>query len=94
LKCDDEVKWGTECTSFCTEAGASPPGHSEVTCPSSDENDQSYDYSKCEQPGYAACCACICYRYCPLLSKKFCRKTSWDKGMFPDAETNATECGT
>ncbi|HUT99882.1 MAG TPA: hypothetical protein VM425_00420 [Myxococcota bacterium] len=94
LKCDDELKWDTECTSFCTEVGASPPGHTDVTCPSSDENDTAnYGYGKCDQPGYAGCCACICYRYCPLLSKKFCRWSSWKESLFPDATSLATGCG-
>lgn len=89
LQCDDESKWGTECTGSCTEAGATAP--SGVTCPSSTGD---ADYSNCDNPDYAGCCACICYRYCPLLSKKFCRKASWDKGLFPNATTNASSCGT
>jgi hypothetical protein len=92
LQCDDEAKWQTDCTANCVENGVKPDG-TDVTCPSSVEGDPSYDYGVCDQDDYAKCCSCICYRFCSLLSKKFCRKSSWDDGMFPDATTNASECG-
>ncbi|RLB56895.1 MAG: hypothetical protein DRI34_08470 [Deltaproteobacteria bacterium] len=94
LNCENEADWGTSCTttSACVEAGASPTGNPEDKCPSSVAGDPNYDYSVCEQGNFARCCACICYRYCPLLSKKFCRKTSWDDSLFPDAETTNSDC--
>lgn len=83
LHCDDESKWGTECTDGCADAGTSPSAG--VICPDSG------DYTKCDFEGYSVCCTCMCYRYCPLLQKKFCRKNKWDDTMFPDA-SSTVEC--
>ena len=93
LNCSDEAKWQTECTATCFENGQDPG--TGVTCPSSDSGDPGYDpaYGVCDQADYGRCCACICYRFCPLINRKFCRKSSWDEGMFPDAITEAAECG-
>ncbi len=91
LQCDDETKWDTDCTSFCTDAGDNPKGHLDLTCPSSSDAELP---GICDQPDFAGCCACICYRYCSLLNKKFCRKSSWNEnGIFKDAVTTATGCG-
>ncbi|MBW1808330.1 MAG: hypothetical protein JRJ87_09065 [Deltaproteobacteria bacterium] len=93
LKCDDEAKWQTDCTATCIENGQSPPDTTDVTCPSSVEGDPAYNYGVCDQDEYAKCCTCICYRFCSLLSKKFCRKSSWDEGMFDKGTSEADECG-
>lgn len=88
LTCETESEWSTSCTATCND---SPP---EPDCPTSDPNDQDYDptYAKCQQSNYSGCCACICYQFCPILSKKFCRKSGWDSGMFSGATTTAN-CG-
>jgi hypothetical protein len=105
LRCDDENLWGDgdpvgtgtpdparACTSSCVLTGGTPGGTS-VTCPSSRELDgATYDYAKCDMADYQSCCSCMCYRYCPLLTKKFCRKVQWDQDMFPDSITRATNC--
>lgn len=83
LRCDDETQWGTECTDTCQDAGSTPSA--DVTCPASG------DYTKCDYRGYSVCCTCMCYRYCPLLQKKFCRKSEWDQTMFPDS-TSSADC--
>ncbi len=83
LECDDEETWDTECTTSCT------PGGTEG-CPNSGQN---ADYSSCDQEENDNCCACICYKFCPILTKKFCRKKSWDKDMFEDAITENPNCG-
>ncbi len=85
LNCEKESEWSTACTDDCNN----PPPMAD--CPTSDPTDPGYDptYAKCNQTAYASCCACICYQFCPLLSKKFCRKSNWDQGMFPDATSNA-----
>ncbi len=91
LNCESEALWGTECTSSCVAAGQSPAGTG-VQCPSSVEGETDYGYTKCEGADFATCCSCICYRFCSLVSKKFCRKTSWDQDLFPGATTTATDC--
>ena len=85
LECDDEEAWGTECTANCTQAGSQG-------CPSSGRD---ADYSTCDLKENAGCCACICYQFCPILSKKFCRKREWDdrEKMFGAAETVNPTCG-
>jgi hypothetical protein len=83
LKCDDEETWDTECTANCIPGGTSG-------CPNSGKD---ADYGICDQKDYAACCACICYQFCPILTKDFCRKRSWDEKMFEDAITKNSECG-
>ena len=88
IKCDDEAKWQTDCTATCVENGQKPDG-TEGTCPSSGVG----NYGDCDKADYARCCTCICYRFCSIINKKFCRKSSWDISMFPDAETTASECG-
>jgi len=87
LRCEDESKWGTECSDTCMPAGA-PLGGSE-TCPDSGPN---AEYEKCDLREYAGCCTCICYRYCPLLQKKFCRHSTWNQQLFPEATTKAANC--
>jgi hypothetical protein len=85
LKCDDEDAWDTECTAQCTHGGT-------AGCPTSGQN---ADYSVCDLQENAGCCACICYQFCPILTKKFCRKREWDdrEKMFGAAITNNVECG-
>jgi len=95
LRCDnDEEDWASsdpdkKCTATCYPAGESPPG-SGITCP---ESGLEADYSKCNTSSYSRCCACICYQFCPILAKKFCRKQKWDQNMFEDAITENTNCG-
>jgi hypothetical protein len=93
LRCEDEAEWGgdvevpesrdTRCTEDCLPAGADL-GEGKK-CPSSIEGDPKYvyDYALCDQKAYNRCCACMCYRFCPLLTKKFCRKIAWDQNLFP-----------
>jgi len=83
LECDNEDEWGTSCTPDCTAAGT-------AGCPTSGQN---ANYGDCDLPENARCCACICYQFCPILSKKFCRKRSHDEKMFKDAVTSNTTCG-
>ena len=85
LGCEVEEDWGENCTESCTPAGDTPDGTT-VTCPASGGADP--DYALCDYGDYAKCCTCICYRFCPLLTKKFCRKVQWDEGMFPDGVVN------
>ncbi len=103
MRCDDETLWGDggatpgnpdptqQCTNDCVPTGGTPQGTS-VTCPSSRLGDANYGYESCSQQEYAGCCTCMCDRYCPLLTKKFCRKVQWDDGMFPEAITTRTDC--
>jgi len=95
LNCELEKDWGESCTATCTKAGDTPDAHPDLDppCPSSVEGDANYDYGLCDDSRYSSCCACICYRFCPLLTKKFCRKNSWDEDMFPDAITERDDCG-
>ncbi len=86
LNCASEASWGTSCTESCTDEGLSPEGSS-VICPSS-QGDKP-DYTMCNGSAYSKCCACICNQFCPILSKKFCRKVEWDRKLFPDATTGA-----
>jgi hypothetical protein len=83
LRCDNEEEWGSACTTSCTPAGTQG-------CPSSGPE---ADYSVCDLDVNAGCCACICYQFCPILSKKFCRKKSWDDNMFETAITKNPTCG-
>jgi hypothetical protein len=84
LKCENEDAWDTECTANCTPGGT-------AGCPNSGVD---VDYGPCDLKENADCCACICYQFCPILTKKFCRKEGWDKDMFEDAITQNSECGT
>jgi hypothetical protein len=98
LRCDREEEWASsdpakKCTNACDSYGETPDGTS-VVCPSSDKNDgDDYNYENCSSPDYSTCCACICYQFCPILTKKFCRKRSWDDKMFEGAITKNTTCG-
>ncbi len=90
LNCNDEAQWGDNCTDSCTDAGADPG--TGVTCPASGSD---VDYTVCDYGDYSKCCSCICYRFCPLLTKKFCRKVQWDESMFSDGVVNsaaASQC--
>jgi len=92
LACTVEAQWGTACTASCIPTGQSPAGTS-VSCPNTDPAQGEVSYVDCDIQEYATCCACICYQFCPILTKKFCRKEGWDDGMFPDAITQAGSCG-
>jgi len=87
LNCANEDAWGTECTESCTDEGLSPPDSS-IICPSSKK--ESANYKLCNDSTYSKCCACICNQFCPILSKKFCRKVEWDRKMFNKSTTGAT----
>ena len=94
LRCDNEEDWASsdlekKCTATCYAAGETPPG-SGIPCPGSGPE---ADYSNCNTSSYSRCCACICYQFCPILAKKFCRKNKWDEDMFGDAITENTSCG-
>jgi hypothetical protein len=103
MRCDDEDLWGDgsatpgspdptkQCTNDCVPTGGTPSGTS-VTCPSSRLGDANYGYEDCDQKDYQGCCTCMCDRYCPLLTKKFCRKRQWDDDMFPEAITTRGDC--
>jgi hypothetical protein len=90
----DTTKQCTDgCSSTGTVVGEDPDTHVPLKCPSSRATDgASYDYSLCDQKDYQKCCACMCYQYCPLLTKKFCRKVEWDHKMFPTAITTRSDC--
>jgi hypothetical protein len=83
LQCDDEEAWDTNCTANCTPGGT-------AGCPNSGQN---ADYGVCDLQENAGCCACICYQFCPILTKKFCRKRGWDEKMFEAAITINPTCG-
>jgi len=102
MRCDNEELWGDggltagspdptkQCTDGCIPTGQPVNG---VICPSSRITDgEAYDYAKCESKDYQQCCACMCNQYCPLLTKKFCRKIAWDHDMFPGAVTTNNDC--
>jgi hypothetical protein len=90
LNCDDESLWATSCTASCTKGGQTPPGATEP-CPSSGTD---VNYGVCDQKALAGCCSCICYQFCPILTKKFCRKRKWDQDMFKTAEVpDSLNCG-
>ncbi len=87
LRCDDETLWGDgggdsglQCTDSCLPTGTDLGGGD--VCPASDAEDP--DYSVCDLKEYRRCCSCLCYRFCPLLTKKFCRKVDWDQKLFPN----------
>jgi hypothetical protein len=88
LQCDIEAEWASNCTASCIRGG-NDNDHG-GTCPDSGVGT---DYGVCSQTDYSKCCACICYQFCPILAKKFCRKARWDESMFGDAVTTATGCG-
>lgn len=97
LRCDDEALWGDgggdtglQCTDSCTSTGPIPD--TVLTCPGSVEGEADYNYSLCDDKDYAKCCACMCYRFCPLLTKKFCRKISWDEDVFPLGQSTRQDC--
>ena len=46
--------------------------------------EDSVQWSPRDLKKYNKCCACLCYRFCPLLTKKFCRKIEWDQKLFPN----------
>lgn len=85
IKCgetdEDEVKWSTDCTDSCLKVDVVPPDASEA-CPKSGPNE---NYEICKLKSHAGCCSCICSQFCPILTKKFCRKNAWDDDMFKDA---------
>lgn len=94
LRCDDEALWGDgggddtkRCTDTCTVTGGDPDplDATTVACPSSVEDDPNfvYNYELCDQKDYSKCCTCLCYRFCPLRTKKFCRRVAWDATLFP-----------
>jgi hypothetical protein len=89
--CDKEEEWGTLCTDQCVTSDETPSGATQK-CPATNIPN-AVDYSLCAQPAYGKCCACICNQFCPLRTKKFCRKTEWDQKMFKDATTNNSSCG-
>lgn len=83
LNCEDEKLWGTECTSDCIDAGATVPATAAV-CKSSVEGDPSFNfYEECNQVDYQTCCNCLCYNWCPLVTRKYCRRLAWDQENFP-----------
>ena len=100
VRCDKEEEWAssepnTKCTNTCVSYRGTPDGTS-VVCPSSDKDDgDDYNYENCNSSDYRTCCACICYQFCPILSKKFCRKREWDdrEKMFGAAITQNPTCG-
>ena len=94
LNCEDEKDWDTSCTTSasCVKAGESPPDNPSIVCPTSDPDDPNRAFSVCDQGAYQQCCTCLCYRYCPLLEKKFCRRDTWDDTLFPNAKTNRGDC--
>ncbi|MBN2498833.1 MAG: hypothetical protein JXR96_29850 [Deltaproteobacteria bacterium] len=94
MRCEDEAAWGggegdtteTQCTEDCIAVG---DVSGDVECFSTDQETPPYEL--CDFKEYAKCCACICYRYCPLLSKSYCRKIEWDESMFGDSEVIESE---
>jgi hypothetical protein len=91
LNCTNDDLWGTDCTENCVVAGESPPEYPGTICPSSTGDNVSF--TECDLKEFSKCCSCICYQFCPILTKKFCRKEEWDKSMFPDATTSNPTCG-
>lgn len=99
IRCDDESLWGgdvddpatndTKCTDECLSSGTDLGGDRQ--CPGTVEEGgkYTYDYELCQYGEYAKCCACMCYRYCPLLVKKYCRKIEWDEDLFPNGKLPA-----
>ncbi len=83
LRCEEEKEWGDVCTDTCQPTGFDLEGGRK--CPSSVEGDteNTFDYALCDMKEYNHCCTCICYQFCPLLTKKFCRRIQWDHKQFP-----------
>lgn len=78
---EDEKNWSQMCTTTCTKDGAVPAGATDP-CPKSGPG---VNYEICNLTSHSECCTCICYQFCPILTKKFCRKNSWDDSMFETA---------
>ncbi len=88
---EDPDSDATKCTDNCLPAGTDiqqATGRAECagkTCPGSVEGGEyTFDFSLCQYGCYVDCCACICYRFCPLLVTKYCRKVEWDQDLFPN----------
>jgi len=95
MRCDNEEEWGDVCTDSCQPTGSDLVDGKK--CPSSVEGDteNTFDYGLCDMEEYNHCCTCICYQFCPLLTKKFCRRIQWDHKNFPDGviSPETEKCG-
>ncbi len=104
LRCDNEDEWGDgggdtakQCTNACQPTGYDLGENRK--CPSSVSGDDAFDNTLCDMKEYKQeykhCCTCICYEFCPMLTKKFCRRIEWDHKKFPNGvvdETKKEEC--